>query len=203
MLSIDAARWLLIAHAITGGAATAAATHWVVWLWPLWRGRTPRARGTRVFAVVTMLLYAAAMVMGLVLYPTYKAHVKLEYLTRPSSVIDDAAARAQAHDELADRAAGRPPRALDADEVRRRAGDAPDRARKVARWFDVKEHWVALGLVLGIAVMAVVLAWRPAGPDEVRAGPVAFVVLGALGVAGILWAAVVIGLATTATRSFG
>ena len=123
--------------------------------------------------------------------------------TRPSAVIDDAAARALAHDELADRAAGRPPRAPDLDAARRRAGDAPDRARKVARWFDAKEHWVAVGLILGLAVMAVVLAWRPAAADDAGRGPVAFVVLGATLVAAILWFAVIVGLATASTRSFG
>lgn|GEM_PF-784226 len=203
MLSIDTARWLLIAHAITGGAATAAATHWVVWLWPLWRGRTTRARGMRRFAVITMALYVLAMVIGLVLYPTYKAHVKLEYLTRPSSVIGDAADRAIAHDELNDRAAARPPRPVDLDRARQRAGDATDRTKKVARWFDVKEHWVAVGLLLGLGVMAVVLVWKPSSEAEARDGPVAFIVLGALIVAAILWLAVIVGLATSATRSFG
>lgn len=203
MLSLDVARWLLIAHAIIGGAATAAATHWVVWLWPLWRGRTTRARGMRRFAVITMALYVLAMVIGLVLYPTYKARVKLEYLNRPSSVIDDAAARALAHDELLDRAAGLPPREVDVDRARQRAGDSPERAKKIARWFDVKEHWVAVGLLLGLAVMAVLLVWRPASAEETRDGPIAFIVLGAMLVAAILWLAVIVGLATTATRSFG
>lgn len=203
MLSLAAARWLLIAHAIVGGAATAAATHWVVWLWPLWRGRAARARGMRRFAVITMVLYLITMAMGLVVYPTYKTRVKLEYLARPAAVIDDAAARALAHDELVDRATGQPPRAIDLDRARQRAGDAPERTKKVARWFDVKEHWVAVGLGLGLAVMAVLLAWRPRPGDEVRDGPVVFIVLGALIVAGVLWLAVIVGLVTTATRSFG
>lgn len=202
MLPDTAARWLLIAHAIVGGAAVAAATHWVVWLWPLWRGKVARARGMRRFAVITMALYVIAMVVGMWLYPTYKARVKLEYLQRPSSVIDDRAQRALAQDELIDRAHGRPPRAPDLDRARARAGDAPDRARKVARWFDVKEHWVAVGLVLGLAVMAVVIAWRPRTEEDVRAGPIAFVIGGAALVSAILWLAVIAGLATTATRSF-
>lgn len=202
MLSIDAARWLLVAHAIAGGAAVTAATHWVVWLWPLWRGRTARGRGMRRFAVITMALYVLCMALGLWLYPTYKARVKLEYLQRPSSVIDDQAQRAMAHDELVDRAAGRPPRTADFDAARARAGDAPERAKKIARWFDVKEHWVSVGLLLGTGVMAVLLAWRPERASDPRAGPVVFVILGALLTAAILWLAVIVGLMTTATRSF-
>ena len=46
VLSLSAARWLLVLHAVLGAAAVAAATHWVIWLWPLWRGRVPRRAQT-------------------------------------------------------------------------------------------------------------------------------------------------------------
>ena len=65
MLSLTAARWLLVLHAVLGAAAVAAATHWVVWLWPLWRGRTPRRAALGRFATITMALYALAMAAGL------------------------------------------------------------------------------------------------------------------------------------------
>ncbi|MBK9034738.1 MAG: hypothetical protein IPL61_26315 [Myxococcales bacterium] len=202
MLSLTAARWLLVLHAVLGAAAVAAATHWVVWLWPLWRGRAPRAAAMRRFATIALALYGAAMAVGLLLYPTYKARVKLEYLTRPTSVIDDHAVRRVAADELADRAAGRVPGPVDEDRARRLAGDAPTRAAKIARWFDAKEHWAAVGLVLGLGVLAVVRAWRPGEHEPVRDGPVALVVLGALAVAAVAWFAAIVGLLTTATRSF-
>ena len=138
MLSLTAARWLLVLHAVLGAAAVAAATHWVVWLWPLWRGRAPRVGAMRRFATIALALYALAMAAGLLLYPTYKARVKLEYLTRPASVIDDQAARQLAADELADRAAGRAPQPQDVDRARRLAGDAPTLgaiAVAAAAWF--------------------------------------------------------------------
>jgi hypothetical protein len=191
-----------VVHAVLGAAAVASATHWVVWLWPLWRGRATRASGMRRFAIIALSLYGAAMAVGLLLYPTYKVRVKLEYLTRPSSVIEDAATRGLAHDELIARSHQVSPPVPDVDRARRAAGDAPLRASKVARWFDSKEHWVALGLVLGLGVLAVVTAWRPGVEEPVRDGPVAFVVLGALAVAAVLWFAAIVGLITTATRSF-
>ena len=203
MLSTVAARWLLVAHAIGGAAAVAAATHWVLWLWPLARGKAPRPAATRRFAVIALSLYGLAMAAGLVLYPTYKARVKLEYLTRPSAVLDDAAARIQAADELADRAAGRSPRPPDADRARRLGGDAPLRASKIARWFDAKEHVAAIGLILGLGVLAVTRAWRPGVAEPVADGPVGFVLLGAIAVAAAAWFAAIVGLLTAATRSFG
>jgi hypothetical protein len=202
VLSLSTARWLLIAHAILGGAAVAVATHWVVWLLPLARGRAARPAALRRFPLITLGLYVAAMAVGLLLYPTYKARVKLEYLTRSESVIADRAERVIAADELADRAAGRPPRTVDVDRARRLAGDAPTRAGKIARWFDAKEHWASVGLFVLVGVFAVTRRWRPWAAEPARDGPVGFVVLGALGVAAITWFAAIVGLVTTATRSF-
>lgn len=202
MLSLSAARWLLVLHAVAGAAAVAAATHWVVWLWPLWRGRAPRKAALTRFGVIAMALYGLTFALGLVLYPTYKARVKLEYLTRPSSVIDDRAARQVAADELADRAAGRPPRPVDVDRARRMAGDAPLRASKMARWFDTKEHWAAVGLLLGLALVPVARGWRPGADEAVADGPVLLLLFGVAGVAAIAWYAAIVGLLTTATRSF-
>lgn len=202
MLSLTAARWLLVLHAVLGAAAVAAATHWVVWLWPLWRGKAPRRAAVGRFATIAMALYALAMAVGLVLYPTYKARVKLEYLTRPSSVIDDQAARRLATDELTDRALAAPPRPVDVDRARRLVGDAPTRASKIARWFDTKEHWAAVGLLLGVALAAIGRAWRPGEAEPVADGPVVVTLVGAIAVAAIAWYAAIVGLLTTATRSF-
>ena len=81
-------------------------------------------------------------------------------------------------------------------------GDAPIRASKMARWFDTKEHWAAVGLLLGVALVAIGRAWRPGPDDPVAAGPVVVVVVGAIVVALIAWYAAIVGLLTTATRSF-
>ncbi len=199
MLDADAARWLLIAHGVLAAAAVAATTHWCVWLWPFTRGRFPKLPAVKRFGIIAMALYLVAMAGGLLLYPTYKARVKLEFLTSAPAVLEDAAARVHAAEELAARAAGRPARALDPGVVLHATRDAPDRADKVARWFDVKEHWVAVGLLLGLAAMAALLAWDPRRDGR---GPLTFVVLGALGTCAVTWLAAIVGLMTTATRSF-
>jgi hypothetical protein len=50
--------------------------------------------------------------------------------------------------------------------------------------------------------MVVVRRWRPGEREPVHEGPVAFVILGAIAVAAVLWFAAIVGLMTTATRSF-
>jgi hypothetical protein len=47
--------------------------------------------------------------------------------------------------------------------------------------------------------MAVLLAWDPKREGR---GPVAFVVLGAVGTTAVVWLAAIVGLVTAATRSF-
>lgn len=199
MLSIVAARWLLIVHAILGVATVGAATHWVIWLWPWRRGAYRRPRATKRFGVITMVIYVAAMVAGGVLYPTYKARIKLEYLTRAEVVIADQTGRLMASETVAARWDTRAPATLPPSAVQAATSDAVSRAGKIARWFDVKEHWVAVGLVLGLATMAVLLAWSPREDDR---GPLVFVFVGALATAAVVWLAAIIGLVVAATRSF-
>lgn len=198
-MNADTARWLLVAHGIVAAAAVAATTHWCVWLWPFVRGRYTKVPATRRFGIIAMSLYLVAATGGMFLYPTYKARVKLEFLTSSRAVLDDASARLQAGEEVRARAAGVPPSTLDPAAVLRASRDAPDRAEKVARWFDVKEHWVALGLLLGLGTMAALLAWDPRRDGR---GPLPFVMLGALGTCAVTWLAAIVGLMTTATRSF-
>ena len=199
MLSIETARWLLIAHAVLAFAAVASCTHWCVYLWPLARGRYVRVRAVKRFGVIAMALYLVTMVGGLVLYPTYKAKVKLEFLTSSRAVLDDAAAREISAEALDARVEGRPARALEPGAVLRATEAAPERAEKIARWFDVKEHWVAVGAILGVATLIALLWWDPKRDGK---GPVAFVALGAAGTTAVVWLAAIVGLVTAATRSF-
>jgi hypothetical protein len=198
VLDPAAARWLMIAHGVLAAAAVAATTHWCVWLWPFRRERYARLRAVKRFGVIAMSLYLVAMSGGLLIYPTYKARVKLEFLTSSTAVLDDAAARMHATELVAARAADREPRTLEPGAILRATRDAPERAEKVARWFDTKEHWVAVGLMLGLAAMAVLLAWDPRRDGR---GPLTLVLCGALGTCAIAWMAAIIGLMTTATRS--
>ncbi len=199
VLEADSARWLLVLHGIVAAAAVAATTHWCVWLWPFVRGRFTRVHATRRFGIIAMSLYLAATLGGMLIYPTYKGRVKLEFLTSSRMVLDDAAARMEAAEEVRARAAGEPPRELDPSAVLRATRHAPEQAEKIARWFDVKEHWVALGLLLGLGAMVALLAWDPKRDGR---GPLPFVVLGAFSTCTVTWLAAVIGLLTAATRSF-
>ena len=63
----------------------------------------------------------------------------------------------------------------------------------------MKEHWVALGLLLGLGTMAALLAWDPRRDGR---GPLPFIMLGALGTCAVAWLAAIIGLVTTSTHSF-
>jgi hypothetical protein len=199
VLDAETARWLLVAHGIVAAAAVAATTHWCVWIWPFARGTYKRVPAAKRFGIIAMSLYLAAALGGMFLYPTYKVRVKLEFLTSTQAVLDDASARMHVAEEVRARAAGVPPRTLDPAAVLRASRDAPAHADKIARWFDVKEHWVALGLLLGLGTMAVLLAWDPRRDGR---GPLPFVLLGALSTCAVTWLAAIVGLLTAATRGF-
>lgn len=199
MVSAAVARWLLILHAVLAVALVGAATHWMIWLVRLVRGQPGRIRSVRRFAVIAMLLYGATMAVGLAVYPTYKARVKLEFLTRSAATSADARARLEAAEDLSSRVEGRPAREPGPAELTALERDASRRSVRIARWFDVKEHWVAVGAILGLAALAVLAVWDPRREGR---GPSGFALAAVGGTAAITWLAAIIGLVTTATRSF-
>src|SRR5262245_11193869 len=97
------------------------------------RGDFRRHNGVRRLTLYSALLFGGAFVAGNLMYPTYRVRVRAEYLDDGGAVIRDRAARTAAR--------GEPPAAADAD----RDAHLPQTTAKVARWFDVKEHWLALG----------------------------------------------------------
>ena len=199
MVSTAVARWLLILHAVLAVAAVGAATHWLIWLVKTMRGQPGRIRAVRRFAVIAMALYAATMTVGLLMYPTYKARVKLEFLTRSAAVSDDARARLLVAEDLSARSLERPARTPSPSTLTDVEREASRRSVRISRWFDVKEHWVAIGLVLGLAALAVLAVWDPRRDGR---GPSGFALPAVVGVAAITWLAAIIGLLTTALRSF-
>jgi hypothetical protein len=70
-------RALLVIHAVSASVLVASATHHLIWCL--------RRRGTRLFAVVAASAYAATFLVGLVMYPGYKLHVRAEYFDRGGS----------------------------------------------------------------------------------------------------------------------
>ena len=191
MLTEAAARWLLVLHTVLGAAAVGAATHLVVWTRHLVRGQHGRLRAVRRFAWLALALQLAAFAAGNLMYPTYKVEVRAAYLENSAAI----AAAADAHLAALARVSAREqlvaPEATATSALVRRAAQA-------ARWFDVKEHWIALGVLAALGLVLVLAFWDPrAGGREL--GPV---VLGlSVIVAATLWLGVVIGVLTASWRA--
>jgi hypothetical protein len=191
VLTEAAARWLLVLHTVLGAAAVGAATHLVVWTRRLVRGQHGRLRAVRRFAWLALGLQLAAFAAGNLMYPTYKVEVRAAYLENSVAI----AAAEDAHQAALARVSAREqlvaPEATATSALVRRAAQA-------ARWFDVKEHWIALGVLAALGLVLVLAFWDPrAGGREL--GPV---VLGlSVIVAATLWLGVVIGVLTASWRA--
>ena len=172
MLPFEAqARFLLVLHAILGAATVATSTHLVVWLRGYLRGKPQRRRAVRRFAWISLVLFALTYLVGNLGYPIYKVKVRTGYLENPPAV--EAAMP------------GAEPAEVEAHF---------DRTVNIARWFDVKEHWVSLGLMLTLACVVILRRWEPSG----EAADIAPLVVGmAATAAATAWLAAIIGLVTS------
>lgn len=189
MLTEGTARLLLVLHTALAVAAIGAATHLVVWLRRYRRGELGRHRAVRRFALYALVLHAGAFACGLAMYPTYRVTVRAAYLEAPGAVTVDLHDRAGEIDKVAGREGQpgfEPPT------------DSPRTAAKIARWFDVKEHWVALALLASAALCLFLRLWDPK-QDGLVPLPVA------LGLAYFtcfsLWLAAVIGVVVSSVRA--
>jgi len=189
----DQARLLLVVHLVLGAALVASSTHLVVWLWRYPRGDFARHRGARRFALITASLFVANFLVGLTIYPVYKVRVRVEYLDNPTAIARDADNRATVR-ALIDERRGSPIAATppaDPDALPMHA---------LARWFDVKEHAIALGLVLSLACAIILCAWEPRRDGDA----IATAVFGfALFAAATTWFAALVGTLVTSYRSIG
>jgi len=190
VLEDSAARWLLVAHTALGVAAVGAATHLVLWLRRYVRGEAGRRRAVVRFAWLVLALQLGAMVCGAVMYPTYKVEVRTAYLENAQAIGATQDAHAQAVARLAEREGTAPSEPTATTELVKRAALA-------ARWFDVKEHWVALGAFVAAALVLVLSLWDP------REGPaIAPIIVGLAGIScGTLWLAAIVGVLTAAWRA--
>lgn len=187
------ARWLLVLHTALAVAAVGAATHLVLWMRGYWRGQLGRHRAIRKFAVISLALHGAAFAAGNVIYPTYRIAVRAEYLEVPSVIAEESATRAR----LRARSLHTDAASLDTSEASRQRVIA---AGKAVRWFDVKEHWLALGLFVSAALTLLLLRWDPRR-DGMAIAPIAAGL--AVCVALTLWAGAIIGVLTSAWRAVG
>jgi len=194
------ARWLLVLHTALAVAAVAAATHLVVWMRPFLRGTFVRRVAVRRFGIIAAALYLATFTVGNLVYPTYKVRVKVEYLQNPAAVADEAGARIRQREIVAARYRGEEP-ALPSDAaIDAATAGLPRATDKMARWFDAKEHWVAMGLVLSLGCMVLLVAWDPRR-DGGAPAPYAFLL--ALSAAAALWTGAIIGVVTASWRAIG
>jgi hypothetical protein len=198
ILDAGPARWLLVLHTALGVAAVAASTHLCVWLVRYLRGASGRRRAVKRFALYAVVLQAAAFLVGNLAYPTYKTHVRAEYLDSPDAIAAVAEAQIRSAAATRARALGQPPHRLTDGEVARQSAGLATAADHIARWFDSKEHWVAVGLALAIAVLALLRAWDP---ERDGRAPAPFVVMAAFGACGTLWYAAIIGVLTATWRA--
>jgi hypothetical protein len=192
VLSESAARWLLVLHTALGAAAVGSATHLVLWLRRYLRGQAGKRRAVVRFAWLVLALQLAAFACGNLMYPTYKVEVRAAYLEDASAVV---AAR-ELHDRevarVAAREHGQIPEGIPPPELARRAAQA-------ARWFDVKEHWIALGLLASAALVLILSLWDPDRDASRVLAPI--VTSLAVIVAGTVWLGAIIGVMTASWRA--
>lgn len=191
VLSESAARWLLVLHTALGVAAVGAATHLVIWMRGYLRGQLGRRRAVRRFAWISLALHAAAFLAGNLMYPTYRVEVRAAYLENAGAIAADRAAHQRELERLAAREGAPAPEVAPASEHVRDAA-------RTARWFDVKEHWVALGLLASLGLVLLLAFWDP----RTGAPAIAPAALGlAIVIAGTVWLGAIVGVLTSAWRA--
>ena len=191
VLTESAARWLLVLHTALGVATVASTTHLVVWMRGYLRHDFGRHRAVKKFAWISVALMLGSFLAGNVMYPTYKVEVRTAYLENAGAIAAGEAVHAQALAHVVEREhAGSVVGATTAQLV--------TRAAKAARWFDVKEHWIALGLLASAAVLLILAFW-----DAERDGATfAPIVVGLATIAcATVWLGAIIGVLTAAWRA--
>jgi hypothetical protein len=187
MVSEPAARWLLVLHTALGVAAVGAATHLFLWLRRYVRGEAGRRRAVVRFAWLVLALQLAAFACGNLMYPTYKVEVRAAYLENAPAITAGQTEHAKQLAKLGARVEG------DA------TVDLVRRAAQAAHWFDIKEHWVALGCAASLALWILSRKLHP--KDQPRVLPL-YVGLSAVQ-CGSAWFGAIVGLVTASYRSVG
>ena len=191
MLTETAARWMLVLHTALGVAAVGAATHLVIWLRRYVRGNYGKRRAVRRFAAYSLALHVAAFIAGNIMYPTYRVEVRTGYLENAGAIVADRTARERELDKIAAREQTTAPEPTHVAKLVRDSA-------KAARWFDVKEHWVALGMFASLALVLVLAFWDPARDGTALAS----IVIGlSVVIAGTVWLAAIVGVLTSAWRA--
>jgi hypothetical protein len=177
------ARPLLVVHAISAAVLVGATTHHFLWARRYRDRRFQRLAGERTFAAVAACAFVATFLLGNLLYPTYKVRVRAELFDNPAAATEEAQLRDRQHQAVG----ARPPAV------------ARTPLSRVARLFDVKEHWVALGCAASLLLLCLS---RLAHPKEHPSVLPLYLGL-SLFQCGAAWLGAVIGLVTASVRAVG
>ncbi len=146
-----AARALLVLHALVALALGGASTHLALVALRLLRGRPGLTRLARIYAQVVGATFVAAFALGLLLYPTFRYHVRGLFLDRHEPWASNL------FDMKENLAALGLPTALGLFFLGRRL--TPDGEPGPVRWFAFAALWtwltVALAIVFGLVVTSV------------------------------------------------
>jgi hypothetical protein len=182
---------VLVLHTIVGVAAVGAATHLVLWLRKYVRGQSGKKRAVLRFAWLVLALQLGAFIAGNVMYPTYKVQVRTAYLENAPAITASERAKERELAKLAAREGAETPQPTATVELVKRAAQA-------ARWFDVKEHWIALGVFVAAALILILSLWEP----KRDGGVIAPIVMSlAVIVAGTVWLGAIVGVLTASWRA--
>ena len=177
------ARALLLIHAISAAVLVAATTHHIVWLRGYFSRNFGRYKGERRFALIAACAYLVTFLIGNLLYPTYKVRVRAEFFDNPAAIAEELKLR-QAQEKVTTPAP---------------VANALPSLSPIARLFDIKEHWVALGCVASLLLL---LLSRLAHPREEAHTLVLYLGL-ALFACSTAWWGAIVGLITASFRSVG
>ena len=186
------ARLLLVVHTLLAAALVATSTHLVLWMRGYLRGQCTRHRATQRFAMLSFLLYLATFLVGNLIYPIYKVHVRVQYFEDPEALAADYRARREARQRTQpQQKVALPP-----------FGEThiPQEMSIISRWFDVKEHWMAVGLALSCTCFLILRWWIPSRHGTIIA-PLVFAF--ALGQAATTWFGALVGIIASSYRSVG
>ena len=187
MIFLEAfARPLMICHAIAAAVLVGATTHHLLWCRHYFYGKYGQAKAERRFATICAIAFVSTFAIGNLLYPTYKVRVRAEYFDNGAAIAQEAKLRASHHHALGNT----PPPPLPATVLS---------LSPIARLFDIKEHWVALGCMASIALWVLSRKLHP--KDEPRVLPL-YLGLSAVQ-CGTAWFGAVVGLTTASYRALG
>jgi hypothetical protein len=182
------ARPLLVCHGIAAAVLVGASTHHLLWCRHYLWGRYGRIKAERRFASIATSAFVTTFVLGNFLYPTYKVRVRAEYFDNPAAIAEEVKLRTAGHAAIGAAATAPPPQTTVVPSL-----------SSIARMFDIKEHWVALGLAASLALW--VLS-RRAHPRE-QAGVLPLYLGLAAVQCGTAWFGAVVGLVTASFRAVG